>query len=125
MEVAYIESISDTFVLLKLEFVVSGDYFRTCKGTFCVDDYGNFPISPAKILLDTEVFFSHVSCLLLVPEFLTIPTNCNAFLQLHQARSVALSTTKGLWRSDQWGPAPNTSAQSPCRHIYLNKISNV
>ena len=55
MESAFLEHISDATVLVKLEFSVSGEYFRTCKGTLCVDDYGSFPISPARILLDSKV----------------------------------------------------------------------
>ena len=62
MEVAYLESISDTSVLMKLEFFVSGDYFRTCKGTFCVDDYGIFPIPTARILLESKVLAVSFPC---------------------------------------------------------------
>jgi hypothetical protein len=55
MESAFLERFSDATALVKLEFSLSSEYFRTCKGTFCVDDYGSFPISPARILLDSKV----------------------------------------------------------------------
>lgn len=57
IELASIDKVYGDAVVVHLESTVQLNYIRTCdsSGSFCVDDYGSFPISIARILVDIDV----------------------------------------------------------------------
>lgn len=56
-ETISIYKLSSGAFAVELKFLIKGSYVRTCdiSGSFCIDDYGDFPPSIAHLLLDSEV----------------------------------------------------------------------
>jgi hypothetical protein len=57
IEFASIDTLNGDAIVVHLQSIVQLYYVRTCDSTglFCVDDYGSFPISIARILVDSDV----------------------------------------------------------------------
>jgi hypothetical protein len=56
-EFASIDKLRGDALVVHLQSTVQLNYVRTCdsSGSFCVNDYGSFPISIARVLVDSDV----------------------------------------------------------------------
>ena len=56
-EMVHIITLPNDAVLVQFKFIVKGNHFISCitRGSFCVEDFGSFPITVAKILLESQV----------------------------------------------------------------------
>lgn len=56
-DVIMIDNLESGAVVVQLKFLIRGDYLKTCdtSGTFCVQDFGIFPVSVARILKKSKV----------------------------------------------------------------------
>jgi hypothetical protein len=59
-DVIMIDDLESGAVVVQLTFLIDGDYMKTCEtsGSFCVEDFGIFPVSVARILKKSKVSFS-------------------------------------------------------------------
>ena len=55
--IVHVVTLPDDKILVQFRFDVRGNHLISCgiRGSFCVEDFGSFPIAVAKILLDSKV----------------------------------------------------------------------
>lgn len=128
-ETVHIVDLPGGNILIHFKFFVKGKHTISCGigGSFCVEDFGSFPIVAAKILLESKVIN-----ILSIEQLRTSPIGqLFLFILLYllnsksifviKATSVDLSMARGIWRANEWGPLPPivNTIPSPCMLLIL------